>query len=285
MAIVETVEVLERLCKPAPHSADQPAVVIVAAHPDDESIGAGSLLPHLGRLHLIHVTDGAPHSIRDARVVGMAHRTDHARVRRRELQEALALAGIAPQRHCCLGLVDQEASLEMPALIEKLAEKFAQWKPEIVVTQPYEGGHPDHDATALAVHAACRLLELRGWFEQSDGVRPLIVEMTSFHAGPAGMCTGEFLPDGDCPVACRVLSEAEQAFKRQLLDCFRTQRRTLQYFDVRTECFRCAPDYDFSLPPHPGKLFYENLPWGMTGARWRLLAAGALHSLDQPASR
>src|SRR6185437_9724842 len=51
-----------------------------------------------------------------------------------------------------------------------------------VFTHAYEGGHPDHDAVAFAVHAACRL---------SD-IPPAIVEMPYYHRQDGRLITGEF---------------------------------------------------------------------------------------------
>src|ERR1051325_5216230 len=42
-------------------------LAIVAAHPDDETIGAGAYLARLSQAIFIHVTDGAPRDMRDAR--------------------------------------------------------------------------------------------------------------------------------------------------------------------------------------------------------------------------
>jgi hypothetical protein len=49
--------------------------------------------------------------------------------------------------------------------------------------------------------------------------------------------------------------------------------------------FRPAPDYDFSQPPHSGKLYYEHFDWGMSGERWRLFAAGARRTLEGASER
>jgi hypothetical protein len=60
-----------------------------------------------------------------------------------------------------------------------------------------------------------------------------------------------------------------------MLDCFVTQQRVVAGFKLEEERFRRAPVYDFSQPPHPGQLFYENFAWGITGLRWRERAAVA----------
>lgn len=254
-----------------------PTTVLIAAHPDDEVIGAGSRLPMLAGATIIHVTDGAPPDGRDAAAWGFATRQDYALARRRELVSALALAGISPKQTLALGYVDQHASLHMAELSRRIAELLDERRPRFVVTHPYEGGHPDHDATAFAVHAACRLLRHRG-------LAPTIVEMTSYHNGPAGIQPGRFLPlnhddAGECEPISVILSRAEQELKRRMFDCFPTQRGTLQYFPLDVERFRLAPSYDFTEPPHDGRLFYEQFPWGMTGERFGNLAREAMGTL------
>jgi LmbE family N-acetylglucosaminyl deacetylase len=180
---------------------------------------------------------------------------------------------MALEQTCELGCVDQEAALSLVDLSRRLAILLHDLQPAVVLTLPYEGGHPDHDATAFAVYSACRLLA------QHQTLPPVVVEMTSYHNGAQGIEVGEFLPGTDSAVTSLVLSEAERDFKRRLLACFPTQRQTLSYFSVVVERFRLAPRYDFTQPPHPGLLFYECFPWGMTGERFRRLAREALETL------
>ena len=76
------------------------------------------------------------------------------------------------------------------------------------------------------------------------------------------------------------LSAEERIFKRRVLDSFRTQRETLRWFPIEVERFRLAPDYDFTRPPHSGRLFYEQFDWGMSGEPWRALVREALRLLE-----
>ena len=264
-------DLLRRLAVREP--VEQP-VALVVAHPDDETIGAGAMLPLFRRLLLVHVTDGAPRDGADAAAHGFTDPASYAAARRAELATALRVAGVAPV--CAeLGAPDQGASSRLPALARALRSLLVQHGIEMVLTHPYEGGHPDHDAAAFITSQAA-----------TDLTR---LEFASYHAGTGGLVTGGFLAAPSPALAAEgrgegalhheaamTLTPAEQARKRAMLDCFISQRATLAPFGTVSERFRPAPAYDFSQPPHAGPLHYERHPWGMAGARWRSLAARAM---------
>jgi N-acetylglucosamine malate deacetylase 2 len=253
-----------------------PRTTVVVAHPDDETVGAGSRLPRLKDARFVYVTDGAPRDGQDAARHGYTP-AEYANARRREIEAALALCGIGPGQVLGLGCPDQQASLQLGRLAARLAEVFAQWRPEAVLTLPYEGGHPDHDATAFVVHAAAALMRGRGQ------PAPCVVEFALYHLGSQGTPACAFLPDADADadagMAAVHLTAPEQQHKLALLACFVTQQDTLRNLPIDVERFRRSPLYDFGRLPHAGKLYYERHPWGMTGARFCQLAANAMAEL------
>jgi len=245
---------------------------IVAAHPDDETIGAGEYLRRLASPAIIHVTDGAPRDMKDAREGGFRSREEYAQARRREFLESLRAGGVRVSEAISLDYIDQEASLHLVELARDLCRLFGRLKLRLVLTHPYEGGHPDHDATAFAVQAACQLLPA--------ALRPQIIEFTSYHDCAGQMETGVFLPEGEASQVILKLDAEARARKERMLACYRTQERVIRHFSAREERFRPAPAYDFVKPPHSGELFYEHFSWGMTSRRWTDLARVAADSLS-----
>jgi LmbE family N-acetylglucosaminyl deacetylase len=248
----------------------QKPVAIVAAHPDDETAGAGGLLPRMSNPLIVTITNGGPRNSEYALAAGYQWNDDYVKARRQELLNALEVAGVRETQSRMLGVYDQEASLHMVDIARRVVEMLSEAGVGAVLTHPYEGGHPDHDAAAFAVHAACALLT----------APPRIYEFTSYHAASAsgGMEVGHFLP-GEEHGQTITLTEKERERKSRMIECFATQAQMLSRFPIDMERFRGAPVYDFTQPPHTGKLFYENFEWGMEGDRWRALAEDAMESL------
>jgi LmbE family N-acetylglucosaminyl deacetylase len=250
-----------------------PRTLIVAAHPDDEVIGTGSRLRYLRDVSFLHVTDGSPQNLGDARACGLTTREHYATLRREELESVLGLLAVEPTRAECLGIVDQEATLHVPAIARAIADRVQLLQPDVILTHPYEGGHPDHDATALATRIALNLLT-----RERSGV-PVLLEFASYHACDERFTPLAFLPADTGEIAMH-LSPVEAAFKRSLMDCYRSQRNTLALFPPDIERYRVAPAYDFTRAPHTGPLYYERFKWGMTGERFRRHARDALARFD-----
>jgi LmbE family N-acetylglucosaminyl deacetylase/SAM-dependent methyltransferase len=140
------------------------SLVVVAAHPDDETLGAGGLIAEASRRNIptvvVSVTDGAashPHSSLTP--------ADVARVRSRELH--LAIADLSPSSEAIeLGFPDGKSDEQL----ERLAGALAAALPDgAVIAAPWRGdGHHDHRVVgelcaSLAADKRVPLLEYPVW--------------------------------------------------------------------------------------------------------------------------
>ena len=126
----------------------------------------------------------------------------------------------------------------------------------VVLTHPYEGGHPDHDACALAVArtASAPVVEFACYCEQ-DGER----HFARFWPGP--------------PEHARSLTPAETDRIAAALRAHRSQADVFGSWRPRHERYRAAPFYDFAAPPPPPHALYDGFGWALTSAEWRRIAA------------
>lgn len=238
-------------------------VALVVAHPDDETLAVGGSLHLFRRLLLIHVTDGAPRLLNDAAREGFDSPAGYAAARASELDAALALVESetgAEIERMRFDVADQSATASIAEITARLSQAFADHGIESALTHCYEGGHPDHDAVAMAVQlsGAAEIMEFAGYHADADGL----------------LRTGEFLARHGARGADETtiqLHGNDLTRKRAMLACFGTQRDILGRFDASVERFRRAPRYDFSHPPHAGRLLYEEWGW-MSGEAWRDLA-------------
>ncbi len=246
---------------------------VIVAHPADEVVGAGCLISKLVDVTVLHVTDGAPRDMQDARAAGFEALADYARARKEECLAALAIANVPDNRVVELDIPDQRASACLADLTKKISTFLQQAAADIVVTHAYEGGHPDHDATAFATHAALRLMRQNGFKP------PVLFEMGLHPSEDFKAKVPDFLSEAERETTTLLLDDDAREMKRRMFACFETQRESLDNSPIGPEKFRQPLAYDFSTPPQKGKLHYEKFDWAPTREEWQSLACDALANL------
>lgn len=138
-------------------------LLVVAPHPDDETLGAGGLIARLTglgrRVDVMLVSDGAAsHPGSTAHPPGRL-----AALRRREMEAALNVLGVDPDRHLhALGLADgavPDADADgFKGAVARVARLIEEIGPAVVLLPWRHDPHPDHRATFALGDRALRAM-------------------------------------------------------------------------------------------------------------------------------
>lgn len=147
-------------------------VMVLAPHPDDETLAAGGLLQKAvaasAAVHVVCVTDGDnnpwPQRVSEQRWrITAADRVRWGARRRREARAGLACLGVAADSVRFLGYPDQGLSPLLyrgdEDILQTLATEIGQWQPTLLVTPSALDLHPDHNALAVLCQLAFTLLD------------------------------------------------------------------------------------------------------------------------------
>ncbi len=229
--------------------------LVLVAHPDDECITCGGLLQNMRDPVVVYATDGAPQDPYFWNRYGS--REAYSRIREEECRRALAEVGVQEMVFLTNReprLIDQELFQNLAIAFEVLYHEARQLRPEAILTMAYEGGHPDHDSCSLLARELGTELGIPVW------------EAPLYRRERNELSVQEFLePNGTEITYSPTPAEIER--KRAMCASYPSQGDFLQVFGVEREIFRPQKQYDYTQPPHGGKLNYEIWQWSMTGTQ------------------
>src|SRR3954462_15045142 len=117
-------------------------IAIIVAHPDDEVIAAGGQLHRWPNLFFIHATNGSPAALDDAIAAGCRTREEYAHLRGAEFKRVLRYLNLPTDRAISLNFGDQQSAFHLNELTDKIARTLHNLSPDLVLTHPFDGGHP-----------------------------------------------------------------------------------------------------------------------------------------------
>jgi N-acetylglucosamine malate deacetylase 1 len=145
-------------------------VLVLAPHPDDETIGCGGTVARWARLgadiEVVVLTDG------EATMAG--HRDPAATAAARRSEVTLAAGMLGAGTVVPLGLPDGRLIRSLPTLTTSLGTALVRHQPDVVLLPWPLDGHPDHRAVTLALAAVAPRAdcELYGYEVHTPILRP-----------------------------------------------------------------------------------------------------------------
>ncbi|HNZ02681.1 MAG TPA: PIG-L family deacetylase [Myxococcota bacterium] len=202
--------------------------MVILAHQDDEATFGGIVSRLPADTAFLWVTNGDGLSDQ----FGMPD-AEYAARRQKETIAAMEIAGFGPERLTFLGAGEKDiyarlASLDDPNptwsraavmtffkdLAARVRAEVLSVRPDFIITQAWQGGHPEHDLTHLMAVLAARQLPDCQVFEvpEYELYYTVFLRFPPWHKGIVHE-------------AC--LTPDEVAIKKKMLDCYETQRSGL----------------------------------------------------------
>ncbi|MGE3623454.1 MAG: PIG-L deacetylase family protein [Bdellovibrionales bacterium] len=179
--------------------------LVIAPHPDDESLGCGGVIARLrkaGRdIRILVVTDGSASG--KSAVISAEQIVAE---RRAETESAVFALGVTRENLVFLNFRDQHSHEQPDALDAALSDQLREYSPRQIFSPYAVDRHPDHRAIAASVdrlcHAgviACPVYEYPIWYWSYTAIRELLNPATFMRLRRVAI--GEFLKPKQTAVA------------------------------------------------------------------------------------
>lgn len=220
-------------------NCDNPGkVLVLVAHPDDETLACGGLLQRASQARVVFAVDGAPPHYGFEKQFGSLQRYSEIRF----LEAECALEHIPQSSFRKLTkpdgttFVDQHLFLALPDAFASLVRIVRRFSPDHLLSHAFEGGHIDHDACHVI---AARAAQVRGI--------PFL-EFPLYWRNKGADVFQQFWESREKEDILQ-LSREEIVVKQRMLVEYHSQANLASVFGTEVERFRPASDQPITSAP------------------------------------
>ena len=217
-------------------------ILLIAAHPDDELVGAAFIIKKIllkKNLIIFFPTNGVL-SKEEMWFWDKRKYQEKKKLRNKEMKKSLQYLGV--KKFFKQNIPTRKLKENIEKTFKKINLLIKNWKIDTVFCPAYEGGHQDHDVSNFICS------RLRNNYK--------VFEYAEYNFSKGKINCNEFVKPTKNEVTIK-LSEREKREKMELLKIYNSEKGNLDYVKLDKECYRKLYDYDYSKPPHPGRLFYR----------------------------
>ena len=217
-------------------------VLLIAPHPDDELVGATFIIKKVlfkTNLIIFFPTNGV---ISKEEMWLWEKKNYKLKLEQRinEMKRSLKHLGI--KKFYVQDIPTRKLKTNINKTFLKIKEIIKRNRIDTLFCPAFEGGHQDHDV----INFICSR------FKNNHSV----YEFAEYNFFKNRINCNEFIKETKNQKTL-VLSSNEKKEKKKLLNIYYSEKGNLDYLAFDKETYRKIFNYDYSLPPHPGRLFYR----------------------------
>lgn len=217
-------------------------ILLIAPHPDDELVGATFIIKKVllkKNLIIFFPTNGVL-SKEEMWFWDKKKYKEKKKLRNEEMKKSLLLLGV--KKFFKQDIPTRKLKENIVKTFRKINLLVKDYKIDTIFCPAYEGGHQDHDVSNFICSRVRTISK--------------VYEYAEYNFLKGQINCNEFVKPIKNEVIIR-LSEKEKKEKIKLLKIYNSEKGNLDYLSLEKECYRKLYDYDYSKPPHLGKLFYR----------------------------
>ena len=217
-------------------------ILFISPHPDDELVGATFIIKKIllkKNLIIFFPTNGVL-SKDEMWFWDKKKYKEKKKIRNEEMRKSLKILGV--KKFFKQDIPTRKLKENIEKTFKKINFLVKDHKIDTIFCPAYEGGHQDHDVTNFI---CSRLRKCSKIYEYAE-----------YNFSKGQINCNEFVNPTKNEITIK-LSEKEKKEKIKLLEIYNSEKGNLNYLKLKKECYRKLYDYDYSKPPHLGKLFYR----------------------------